>query len=105
MNLKLKELEQSTLDIEFSDGSEIQVKTPTVQDVEEFDALCGSGKIGDVAKALSNILSNNVEQREISVEYLKNKIQVSDFKLIRKCVISWIQGIAEDPNLLSLIVQ
>lgn len=96
LNLDLNK--KQVLPIVFESGVTISVLPPTKKIVDRMTELTSVTDLAPIYDLLSQTLSRNTEKIEITREFLENKIDVFDIKLIFAEYTKFIKEITADPN-------
>jgi hypothetical protein len=95
------------LAINLIDNQLIRVRMPTKR---VFDALLGlkdhltslttedGGQLGDIYDLIAVVLSNNLEHKPVTSEYLAELLDIEDVQTFFQGYMAFISGVVSDPN-------
>lgn len=99
------------LNVKLIDGNVIMVRMPTKKIFDELIDLEDNlrnldmgnrEQIEEVYNITARVLSNNLQNKEITNEYLSEIFDVEDITILFNSYINFVQGRASDPNSKSL---
>jgi hypothetical protein len=95
------------LAVNLIDNQSIRVRMPTKR---VFDALLGlkdhltslttedGGQLGDIYDLIAVVLSNNLEHKPVTSEYLAELFDIEDVQTFFQGYMAFISGVVSDPN-------
>ena len=96
--LNFKDLDKKILPITFADGKEISVLPPTKASYEKMYSATSTKTTEAMYELTAELLSRNVENETITVEYLDVTLDVSDIMIVIRAYKEFVNEVISNPN-------
>lgn len=99
--LYIANIKKRYFDLMLKDGAVLKVAAPSFRDIselEEIETKATNKTVNDLINLMSNILSNNQQEKEITPEYIIENFDYDQIAIVIGKYIEWVRTGLQDPN-------